>query len=146
MKKYRNYTEEDLTLAVKNSKSLSQVLKAINLKAAGGNFDSLKNKIAKLELDTSHFTGQLWSKNQRIKDWKSFKRTKNLRIHLIQEKRHRCEKCLQSEWCGVNIPLEVHHIDGNRINNNFQNLELLCCNCHALTHNWRNKKRNAGMV
>lgn len=146
MRKYLAYTEDDLILAVKQSKSLAQVLRTLNLREAGGNFGTIKNKIAKLNLDTSHFTGQLWSKDQRIKDWSAYKRVKNLRSHLIKEKGHKCEKCLQTEWLDGNIPLEVHHIDGNRTNNNFQNLELLCCNCHALTDNWRNKKRKAGMV
>ena len=68
MRKYRNYTEEDFINAVKQSKSLSEVLRLLNLKEAGGNFNTLKGKIAKLNLDTSHFTGQLWSKDQRIKE------------------------------------------------------------------------------
>ena len=146
MRNYRKYTEEDFIAAVKQSKSLAQVLRLLNLKEAGGNFNTIKSKIAKLNLDTSHFTGKLWSKDQRVKDWASYKRAKNLRSHLIKQKSHKCEKCLQSEWLGDNIPLEVHHIDGNRTNNNFDNLQLLCCNCHATTDNWRNKKRNAGMV
>ena len=146
MRKYRRYTEEDLINAVKKSKSIAETLRSLDLREAGGNFDTIKTKIAKLNLNTSHFTGQLWSKDQRIKDWSSYKRTKNLRSHLINEKGHKCEKCLQSEWLGDSIPLEVHHVDGIRTNNNFQNLQLLCCNCHALTDNWRNKKRKAGMV
>lgn len=35
------------------------------------------------------------------------------------------------------IPLELHHVDGNRFNNAIQNLLLLCPNCHALTNNYR---------
>ena len=37
------------------------------------------------------------------------------------------------------IPLEVHHLDGDRMNNELSNLQLLCPNCHALTENWRGK-------
>ena len=146
MRKYRSYSEEDLIKAVKESKSVAQVLRCLSLREAGGNFKTIKIKIAQLNLDTSHFTGQLWSKDQRIKDWASFKRANHLRSHLIKEKSHKCEKCLQSEWLGFSIPLEVHHVDGNPTNNNFENLQLLCCNCHATTDNWRNRKRNAGMV
>jgi hypothetical protein len=40
------------------------------------------------------------------------------------------------------IPLEVHHIDGNHLNNELENLQLLCPNCHALTENWRGKNIN----
>ena len=34
-----------------------------------------------------------------------------------------------------NMPLEVHHIDGNCLNNREDNLQLLCPNCHSLTPN-----------
>ena len=44
-------------------------------------------------------------------------------------------------WMGEKIPLEVHHKNGDRTKNNEENLELLCCNCHALTDNWRNRNR-----
>ena len=37
---------------------------------------------------------------------------------------------------GKPIPLQVHHIDGNHINNELNNLQLLCPNCHAQTDNW----------
>ena len=138
---YRNYTDQDLINAVKQSKSVAEVLRLLNLKEAGGNFKTIKIKIAQLNLDASHFTGMLWSKGQRVKDWASYKRTGQLKKHLIKERKNTCEKCLQSEWLGDSIPLEVHHIDGNPTNNFFENLQLLCCNCHATTDNWRNRKR-----
>jgi 5-methylcytosine-specific restriction endonuclease McrA len=50
-------------------------------------------------------------------------------------KEYRCESCGQTEWLGQPIPLELHHIDGNRNNNQLSNLQLLCANCHALTPN-----------
>jgi hypothetical protein len=30
--------------------------------------------------------------------------------------------------------LDVHHKDQNRANNTIENLEVLCCNCHAIEH------------
>lgn len=40
------------------------------------------------------------------------------------------------EECGfiaiVSSQLEIDHIDGNRLNNDKNNLKTLCCNCHAL--------------
>lgn len=35
------------------------------------------------------------------------------------------------------IPLDVHHIDGNYLNNSESNLLLLCPNCHSLTDNYK---------
>lgn len=45
-----------------------------------------------------------------------------------------CECCGLSEWMGKPIPLELHHIDGNHYNNKFENLQLLCSNCHGQKH------------
>lgn len=40
------------------------------------------------------------------------------------------------------VPLEVHHIDGNYLNNNEENLQLLCPNCHALTSTYKAANKN----
>ena len=55
-------------------------------------------------------------------------------IHLRGRK---CENFGLEEWLGQPINLEVHHIDGNRKNNELNNLQLLCPNCHSYTSNFR---------
>lgn len=47
----------------------------------------------------------------------------------------------RTEWLGQPIPLELEHRDGNSSNNELENLELLCPNCHAQTYRSRNRKR-----
>lgn len=37
---------------------------------------------------------------------------------------------------------ELHHKDGNNKNHRLKNLQILCPNCHSLTENFRNSKRN----
>lgn len=61
------------------------------------------------------------------------------RNFLIRVRGHRCEACAGTSWLGRPMPLEVHHIDGNRQNNADSNLQLLCCNCHSFTPNYRNR-------
>lgn len=56
-------------------------------------------------------------------------------------------KCCECGWNKVNpitgsSPLEVHHKDGNYKNNNEDNLELLCPNCHSLTENYKSLNKN----
>jgi hypothetical protein len=40
---------------------------------------------------------------------------------------------------------EVHHEDGDSLNNEIDNLKLFCPNCHALTENYRGKNINKGV-
>lgn len=47
-------------------------------------------------------------------------------------KERKCEKCSCSEWNGFPMPLELHHVDGNHYNNSFENLQIICPNCHSL--------------
>jgi len=72
-----------------------------------------------------------------------FINSSNLRIRLIEEglKEEKCEKCLNFLWEGNKIPLDLHHIDGNRFNNTLENLSILCKNCHAQTDNYGSKNR-----
>lgn len=51
-----------------------------------------------------------------------------------------CDCCNNSLWLGQDIPLEIHHEDGDSSNNELVNLRLLCPNCHALTDNYRGRK------
>jgi Zn finger protein HypA/HybF involved in hydrogenase expression len=67
-----------------------------------------------------------------------------LRIKLISDgiKEHKCEICNLTEWNSEKIPLELHHIDGNRYNNDIVNIQILCPNCHSQTEN--NSGKNKG--
>ncbi len=65
-----------------------------------------------------------------------------LKNYLIKKRKHQCEKCKNTEWLDQKIPLNLHHRNGDAMDNNLLNLRLLCGNCHALTPNFgrRNKK------
>ena len=52
-----------------------------------------------------------------------------------------CECCGLKQWQGKEIRLQVHHVDGNRKNNELSNLQLLCPNCHSQTDNLCSKNR-----
>ena len=50
-----------------------------------------------------------------------------------------CEMCGNNEWMGEDIPLELHHINGNKFDNRIENIQILCPNCHTFTDNYRGK-------
>lgn len=68
--------------------------------------------------------------------------TSKLNKRLLKEniKEHKCEKCLRTTWMGMPIPLEVHHKDGTK-KHNYENISMLCPNCHAQTDNYRGKRQ-----
>lgn len=69
---------------------------------------------------------------------------KRLKKRIILEQNEKCNKCGLNEWLGEKLIFELEHIDGNHHNNERNNLEALCPNCHSLTPTWRgrNKKKN----
>ena len=52
-----------------------------------------------------------------------------------------CEICGCVDCMGKPLKLQVHHRDGNRDNNDLNNLQILCPNCHSQTDTWCAKNR-----
>jgi 5-methylcytosine-specific restriction endonuclease McrA len=70
--------------------------------------------------------------------------SRHIRAYLFEKHDSSCQLC---GWSKVHsktglVPLEIHHIDGDHKNNRFDNLQLLCPNCHSLTDT--NGKLNNG--
>ena len=147
------YSVLDLKSAVKNSRSIAQVLSKLGIVPAGGNYQTVKRRIIKYNINTSHFVGQSWNKGRIIGPRKHIKsyliknstmQSFKLKKRLLSDKlfEHKCYNCDKNSWLNQTIPLELHHIDGDNSNNTLSNLTLLCPNCHALTDNYRGKNKN----
>jgi hypothetical protein len=141
----------ELKRVVAESISIGQVLLKLNLPKSGSRYESIKKLFTDNSIDISHFSSQSWSKGKillhgrTIDDYLSneIKINSNLlKKYLIKLdiKEKKCEKCNLVKWLEKDIPLELHHIDGNHLNNNLVNIQILCPNCHSLTDNYRKKK------
>jgi 5-methylcytosine-specific restriction endonuclease McrA len=153
--KRKNYSNDDFINAVKQSKSYSGVCRLIGISPKGGNLNTVKNKIKQMGLDCSHFTYSNWNKGLTSNDHQSIKQKPieeilidnsgwtsfSIKNRLLKEglKERKCERCGRTEWEGVEIPLELHHLNGKHNDNRLENLQILCPNCHALTDNYSGK-------
>ena len=156
------WSREDLESAVAASRSVRQVIVALGLVPAGGNYEQVKKYIAEYRLDTRHFLGQAWNRGRlggtrrpqplekilrRGSRYQSYKLKRRLFAENI--KTPKCEIC---GWAKMSedgrIPLELDHINGDRYDNRLSNLRILCPNCHSLqpTHRGKNKHRRGGGI
>lgn len=138
------YTKELMEEAIKDSYSIAEVCKKIGLKPYGSNYKTIKSKIELYNLDISHFTGQGWNKGKRLTNDVSIHSLEDimkegiiyssslLKARLIKEglKAEKCERC----ECKDPSMLELHHKNRNHFDNRFENLEILCANCHRKEH------------
>ena len=53
----------------------------------------------------------------------------------------KCSICGITEWLGKPIALHLDHIDGVSSNHRFENLRILCPNCHSQTDTWCGKNK-----
>lgn len=140
----QKFTLDEIKAICAKSQSYRQF--ALQLGYSENSTDSVKKLIDEYQLDVSHFKGQGWSKDS--VDMSIFQYNKSCKSDTMIRaltilRGWKCEKCGRTEWEGQQIPLCVHHIDGNHINNQIENLQVLCPNCHAQTDNYcgRNKKK-----
>jgi len=145
--KKHDITKNQVSQAVQDSRSYREVLLTLKWNEAGGAYRRVKRLISDFKLDISHFRGKGWNGGNihvPTSDYlsnKKYIKASHLKKRLIKEgiKEHKCEQCFNETWNNQPIPLELHHKDGDRYNNNLSNVILLCCNCHAQTDTWRNK-------
>lgn len=142
-------TEEKICELVKKCSNINEVCKILGHKGTNTYYTKIKKVIEKYNIDVSHFNKCTNKNTKRIKKELKDILQKNveycsskLKQRLIKEgiKEHKCEKCGRDDWDGIPIPLELHHINGDRNDNRLKNLQILCCNCHALTENHSGKK------
>lgn len=155
IKRKRIWSKDDLTKAVKNSTSYRQVIGALGLRLAGGNYDQVRKYIKEYRLSVKHFKGKAWNKGKKFdfkpiiklndilvknSTYQSFKLKK--RLFIANLRKPWCEEC---GWAKISddgrLPLELDHINGDRHDNRLDNLRILCPNCHSLkpTHRGRNR-------
>tara|TARA_Y100000034_G_scaffold38278_3_gene47044 strand:- start:244 stop:888 length:645 start_codon:yes stop_codon:yes gene_type:complete len=144
--KIAKYPKKLLEEVVTKSYSVKEMCDHLNIKVGSGPY--VKKKAKEMGIDFSHFKKRSFPKPKKL-TWKEVLTKRDgdnrrspyiLRRCLVESGRtYKCETdgCLISnKWIGKTITLQVHHIDGDCLNNKPNNLMFLCPNCHTQTSNW----------
>lgn len=140
------WSKTNLEHIIPVSRNIRHALELLGLKAAGGNYDQFRYYIRSYSLDTSHFTGQGWSKNKKIPRQPIYSleeilvRNSSFQSHKLRKRLIssgvKLEECEEYGWnkksVDGRIPLELDHINGDHTDNRLENLRILCPNCHSL--------------
>ena len=135
----------DILQWIEEKKSKAYICKQLQCKQ-----DTLNSYLKKMGIEYAGQQG--WAKgikSQHYKTAEEYAKQDNVKSHLLKQKlikdgikENKCEICGCYEWQEKILPLELHHKDGNHFNNDFNNLQILCPNCHSIQEG--NSGRNIG--
>lgn len=138
------YTEEEARHAVSKSKSYSETLRRLGMRAAGGNHALLKKYVNEVwKISTEHFDPGAAAVrnlhrpakplNEVLVKGSTYSRGKvKQRLFEAGLKDRVCEMCGQDEnWCGRRMALILDHVNGTPDDSRIENLRIICPNCAA---------------
>jgi Zn finger protein HypA/HybF involved in hydrogenase expression len=151
-------SKEEFKKIVKESSTFTEVLKKCKLDNKGSNINTVKRRIRKDNLDSSHISKGLGHNKGRVFESKRvslqqatekyfIKNGKSQRQFLIKLiKRYNliniiCNECgIKDYWNNKKLSLQLDHVNGDGNDNRLENLRFLCPNCHSQTDTFAGKK------
>jgi 5-methylcytosine-specific restriction endonuclease McrA len=145
-------------MIIKNSKSISEVLRKLEMRIAGGNSLTIKKYIEKYNINLEHFDiDELRVKNLRkyldgvkipieeiLIEGSTYNNGTHLKRRILDDKliEYKCVDCSNiGEWNGKSITLQLDHINGINDDNRLENLRFMCPNCHSQTETYAGKNK-----
>jgi hypothetical protein len=147
------YTEAEARAAIAASRSCSEALRRLGMRAAGGGHRTIRRYAEEIwRIPVDHFDPDAVRRealarvpialDEALVERSSYPRGR-LKERLFAEglKQRRCELCGQGElWHGRRMALILDHVNGVHDDNRLENLRIVCANCNATldTHCGRN--------
>lgn len=152
-------SKDKLEELIKNSNSVSDIIRHFGLECDGANFrqlykraekENLTHEIEKLKVRSKE-NHKVWllencltkEEFEKFLILESNKKSAWLKIKLVKFDllSNKCSECnLEEIWNGKKISLQLDHINGNRHDNRIENLRILCPNCHSQTDTYAGKR------
>lgn len=137
--------------------NIADFCREVGWQPRGDNYKIFHKYVKEYNLDTSHFTGNRTNIGNRLgcgkvlSDEEFFTKNKLIKTSTIikrlidkEYKEYKCECCNINEWQGKPLTLQLHHINGDHMDNRLENLQLLCPNCHSQTDSYAGKNNQSG--
>jgi HNH endonuclease len=147
------YTEAEARAAIAASRSYSEALRRLGMRAAGGGHRTIRRYAEEVwRIPVDHFDPDAVRRealarapiplDEALVERSSYPRGR-LKERLFAQgiKERRCELCGQGEiWHGRRMALILDHVNGVHDDNRLENLRIVCANCNATldTHCGRN--------
>ncbi|MGW3808803.1 HNH endonuclease, partial [Micromonospora sp. NPDC005113] len=146
-----------MAAAAAAARNITEVMRLLGIRVSGGSHAHISRQLKRFGVDTSHFTGSVHNRGVRCRrmspeDLLVVLPEGSRRIPGVRLKRalatiglpESCEVCgVGSTWQGGKLTLHVDHINGDFLDNQPQNLRLLCPNCHSQTSTYAGQRRPA---
>jgi 5-methylcytosine-specific restriction endonuclease McrA len=145
------------------SSSIAAMLASLTMPTTGRPAHEMARRLRELEIDCTHFRGRAWSRGATRTTHPSIDRIARkigysdeevfaensaaLRGQSIVRRLvamgwpYECATCGVVDWLGVRLVLHLDHINGIHNDNRFENIRLLCPNCHSQTPTYCNRAR-----
>lgn len=150
-------SEEEFKKIVKESSTFTEILKKCKLDSKGSNINTVKRRIKKENLDSSHILKGLGHNKGRIFESKRISLQQAKEKHFIKDGKSQrqfliklikrydliniiCNECgIKDVWNNKKLSLQLDHVNGDGNDNRLENLRFLCPNCHSQTENFAGK-------